>query len=133
MAETQEDVTTEQAKAAENTTVQAQTAEFDEAVESAGASGENLNILLDIQMPITVVIGKTEVPFKRLLQLSPGSVMELDKAVGSPADLYVQDIQLATGDIVVVNDSYGIRIRQVLGSETVRNMNNAANDKMKKA
>jgi flagellar motor switch protein FliN/FliY len=133
MAETQEDVTVEQAQAVADAKVSAQTAEFEEAVDTASASGENLNILLDIQMPITVVIGKTEVPFKRLLQLSPGSVMELDKAVGSPADLYVQDIRLATGDIVVVNDSYGIRIRQVMGGETVRNVKNAANEKSQKS
>lgn len=131
MAETQEDVTAEQAQADAGAKVQAQTAEFEEAVDNASASGENLNILLDIQMPITVVIGRTEVPFKRLLQLSPGSVMELDKAVGSPADLYVQDIQLATGDIVVVNDSYGIRIRQVMGSESVRSIKNAGEKNQK--
>jgi flagellar motor switch protein FliN len=131
MAETQEDVTMEQAQA--DAKISAQTAEFAEAVETASASGENLNILLDIQMPITVVIGKTEVPFKRLLQLSPGSVLELDKAVGSTADLYVQDIQLATGDIVVVNDSYGIRIRQILGGQTIQNLKKTGNEKPQKA
>ena len=133
MAETQEEVTVDQTQAEAETKVTAQAVEFEEAVDTAGASGENLNILLDIQMPITVVIGKTEVPFKRLLQLAPGSVLELDKAVGGPADLYVQDIQLATGDIVVVNDSYGIRIRQVVGSDTVRSMKKAATEKNQKA
>ncbi|MHC4290120.1 MAG: FliM/FliN family flagellar motor switch protein, partial [Planctomycetota bacterium] len=88
-------------------------------------SGENLNILMDVQMPITVVIGKAEVPFKRLLQLGPNSVLELDRLVGQPADLFVQDVRLATGDIVVVNDNYGIRIREVVGSESVRDMDAA--------
>ena len=113
-----------QTEAVEETTgkSQAQVAEFDEAVDAGTESGENLNILLDIQMPITVVLGKTEVPFKRLLQLAPGSVLELDKAVGQPADLYVQDIRLATGDVVVVNENYGIRIREVMGSESVQNL-----------
>ena len=102
--------------------MQAQAAEFSEAADAGSDSGENLNILMDIQMPITVIIGKAEVPFKRLLQLGPGSVLELDRLVGQPADLYVQDIRLATGDIVVVNDHYGIRIREVVGSESVRDM-----------
>jgi flagellar motor switch protein FliN/FliY len=128
-----EEVSPETAAPAAPEKIQAQTAEFSEAADTGSASGENLNILLDIQMPITVVLGKTEVPFKRLLQLAPGSVLELDKAVGGPADLYVQDIQLATGDIVVVNDSYGIRIRQVLGGETLRSMKNTAGEKALKA
>lgn len=128
-----EEVATEQAAPTAADKVVAQAAQFSEAVEAGAASGENLDILLDIQMPVTVVLGKTEIPFKRLLQLAPGSVMELDRAVGSPADLYVQDTQLATGDIVVVNDSYGIRIRQVLGGETVRSMKSAAGEKKPKA
>ena len=101
---------------------QAQTAQFSEAATGAD-SGENLNILMDIQMPITVVIGKAQVPFKRLLQLGPDSVLELDRLVGQPADLYVQDIRLATGDIVVIDEHYGIRVREVVGSESVQDMN----------
>lgn len=94
-----------------------QTAEFDEAADAGPAGQENLSVLLDIQMPITVVLGKTEVPFRRLLQLGPGSVLELDQAVGQPAELFVQGIRLATGDIVVVNENYGLRIRDVMGGE----------------
>jgi len=118
-----EQVQTEQTDEQTSDKMQAQTAEFNEAADAGADSGENLNILMDIQMPITVVIGKAEVPFKRLLQLGPDSVLELDRLVGQPADLYVQDIRLATGDVVVVNDNYGIRIREVVGSESVRDMN----------
>ncbi len=118
-----EQVQTEQTDEQTPDKAQAQTAEFGEAADGGADSGENLNILMDIQMPITVVIGKAEVPFKRLLQLGPDSVLELDRLVGQPADLFVQDIRLATGDIVVVNDNYGIRIREVVGSESVRDMN----------
>ncbi|MHC5179495.1 MAG: FliM/FliN family flagellar motor switch protein [Planctomycetota bacterium] len=49
----------------------------------------------------------------------------MDRLVGQPADLFVQDVRLATGDIVVVNDNYGIRIREVVGSESVRDMDAA--------
>jgi len=117
-----EQVQTEQTDEQASDTMQAKTAEFKEAVDAGADSGENLDILMDIKMPITVVIGKTNVPFKRLLQLGPDSVLELDRLVGQPADLYVQDIRLATGDIVVVDDHYGIRIREVIGSKSVRDM-----------
>jgi len=110
-----EQVQTEQTDEQTSDKMQAQTAEFNEAADAGADSGENLNILMDI--------GKAEVPFKRLLQLGPDSVLELDRLVGQPADLYVQDIRLATGDVVVVNDNYGIRIREVVGSESVRDMN----------
>jgi flagellar motor switch protein FliN/FliY len=117
-----EQVQTEQTDEQTSDTMQAKTAQFEEAVDTGADSGKNLDILMDIKMPITVVIGKANVSFKRLLQLGPDSVLELDRLVGQPADLYVQDIRLATGDIVVVNDHYGIRIREVIGSKSVRDM-----------
>jgi flagellar motor switch protein FliN/FliY len=125
MAET-ENVQAQAAVAVADEKMQAQTAEFGEAVDSAQPAGENLNVLLDIQMPVTVVLGNTQVPFKRLLQVGPGSVLELDKSVGQPADIYVQDIHLATGDVVVVGENYGIRIREVLGGGSVQKLHAAA-------
>jgi flagellar motor switch protein FliN len=95
-----------------------QTAEFEQVQKTTvKPSEDNLNILLDINMPITVTLGKTEIPFKRLLQLGPGSVLELNKIVGEPAEIFVQDIMFATGDIVVVNESFAIRIREILGAD----------------
>jgi flagellar motor switch protein FliN len=97
---------------------EAQTAEFEQVQDAPVKPAEdNLNILLDIHMPITVTLGKTDIPFKRLLQLGPGSVLELNKLVGEPAELFVQDIKFATGDIVVVNESFAIRIREILGAD----------------
>lgn len=99
-------------------TTEAQTAEFEQVQDVPVKPAEdNLNILLDIHMPITVTLGKTDIPFKRLLQLGPGSVLELNKLVGEPAELFVQDIKFATGDIVVVNESFAIRIREILGAD----------------
>jgi len=96
---------------------EAQNAEFAE-VQDTGATGEaNLDILLEISMPVTVNIGKVEVPFKQLLQLGPGSVLQLDKQIGQPAELYVQDIKFATGDIVVVDDCFAVRMKEILGME----------------
>ena len=101
----------------ESATTAVQTAEFEEATDAGPSGQENLSVLLDIQMPITVVLGKTEVPFRRLLQLGPGSVLELEQAVGQPAELFVQGVRLATGDVVVINENYGLRIREVMGNE----------------
>ncbi len=107
---------TEQADTQEQT--QGQNAEFTEAQDADGAPGEeNLDVLLDINMPITVNIGKTVVPFRRLLQLGPGSVLQLDKTIGQPAELYIQDVKFATGDIVVVDGCFAVRIKEILGME----------------
>ena len=131
--ETLEMEQTEQAEQGEQTAVNAvQTAEFEEVQDAGPAGQENLSMLLDIQMPITVFLGKTEVPFRRLLQLGPGSVLELDQAIGQPAELYVQGIRLATGDVVVVNENYGLRIREVMGAD-IKQLDPTQTGKNKKA
>ncbi len=95
-----------------------QTAEFNEAEEMGVVPGEeNLEILLDVNMPLTINMGRTTMPFRKLLQLGPGSVIQLDKAIGQPADLYIQDIKFATADIVVVDDCFAVRIKEILGME----------------
>jgi len=95
---------------------QVRQAEFAEAVEIEVAPGEeNLDLLLDVQMPLTVIMGRTIMPFKKLLQLGQGSVIQLDSMVGQPADVYIQDIRFATADIVVVDNCFAIRIREILG------------------
>lgn len=134
--ETLENEQTEQAEPTEQTPETdanaVKTAEFEEVSDAGPAGQENLSMLLDIQMPITVVLGKSEVPFRRLLQLGPGSVLELDETVGQPAELYVQGIRLATGDVVVVNENYGLRIREVMGAD-VRQLDLTQVEKNKKA
>ena len=95
-----------------------QNAEFNEAEEMGVVPGEeNLEILLDVNMPLTINMGRTTMPFRKLLQLGPGSVIQLDKAIGQPADLYIQDIKFATADIVVVDDCFAVRIKEILGME----------------
>ena len=95
---------------------QTQSVEFSEAAgsDTDDATG-SIDILLDMNIPVTVSIGKTEIPVRRLLQLGPGSVLKLDKPVDVPADLYLQDTKFATGDIVVVDEMFGIRIKQIIG------------------
>jgi flagellar motor switch protein FliN/FliY len=114
MAETEQAEATEQEQKSDQ--VEAQNVEFSEAQEGDVTADEtSLDILLDITMPITVNLGKVEVPFKRLLQLGPGSVLQLDKTIGQPAELCVQGIKFATGDIVVVDGCYAVRMKEVLG------------------
>ena len=124
MAETTEEVQ-EKHDHQDNTDVQdskkqAQSVDFAEAAEGGAAgSGASLDILLDMNIPVTVTVGQTEIPVRRLLQLGPGSVLKLDKPIEEPADLYLKDSKFATGNVVVVDGQFAIRIQQILGAGAV--------------
>ena len=94
MAETVETVEAEQA----DSKTEAQSVEFSEAnaTGDTGADG-SIDLLLDVNIAVTVAIGQTEIPVRRLLQLGPGSVLELDKSIDEPADLFLRDTRFATG------------------------------------
>jgi flagellar motor switch protein FliN/FliY len=95
---------------------QAQSVEFSEADGSEATSGAgSIDVLLAMNVPVTVVIGQTELPVKRLLQLGPGSVLKLDKFVDEPADLYLSGTRFATGNIVVVEGRFAVRFKHILG------------------
>jgi flagellar motor switch protein FliN/FliY len=116
--ETAQDDAQETQDASQTDVTEVQNAEFNEAEEMGVIPGEeNLEILLDVNMPLTINMGQTTMPFRKLLQLGPGSVIQLDKAIGQPADLYIQDIKFATADIVVVDDCFAVRIKEILGME----------------
>lgn len=105
----------DKAQAEQKTEVQS--AEFSEAAETASAgAGGSIDILLDMNIPVTVTIGKTQMPIRRLLRLGPGSVVRLDKPIDEPAELYLKDSKFATGAIVVVDGTFAVRIEQILGS-----------------
>jgi flagellar motor switch protein FliN/FliY len=94
----------------------AQSVELSEAVgtEATGAGG-SIDILLDMNVVVTVTVGQTEIPVQRLLQLGPGSVLKLDKSIDEPAELYLRDTKFATGDIVVVDGRFAVKIKHILG------------------
>jgi len=95
---------------------QVQSAEFPEAVEAEGTgAGGSINILLNVNIPVTVAIGQTEVSVRRLLQLEPGAILKLDRSIDAPADLYLKDKKFATGKVVVVDGRFAVRIKQILG------------------
>jgi len=91
--------------------------QFPEAPSDAGTAGTGqLDILLDMSVPISVVLGQTQIPVRRLLQLGPGSVLKLEKPIETPADLYLRDSKFAEVDVVVVEDRFAVRIKKILGA-----------------
>lgn len=100
----------------EDTKKQAQSVELSEAVETEVAgTGGSIDILLDMNVPVTVTIGQTEIPVQRFLRLGPGSVIKLDKSIDEPVDLYLRNTRFATGSVVVVDGRFGVRIKQIIG------------------
>ena len=100
---------------------QVQSVELSQAQEGGEQPGStSFDILLDMKIPVTVTIGQTNISIKRLLQLGQGSVIVLDKNVGAPVELYLKGSQFATGDIVVVDDKFAVRIKQVLHANPLK-------------
>ena len=98
-----------------DTAAQVSEAQFPEATDSGDSSGTGqIDILLDATVTVSVELGQAQVEVRRLLQSGPGSVLQLDKKAGEPVDLYLRGIRFATGNLVVVGDQLGVRIREIL-------------------
>ena len=80
----------------------------------AGGSGNDINMILDIPVQLTVELGRTRIPIKNILQLAQGSVVELEAMAGEPMDVLVNGYLIAQGEVVVVNDKFGIRLTDVV-------------------
>ncbi|MEQ6375335.1 flagellar motor switch phosphatase FliY [Bacillaceae bacterium S4-13-58] len=95
---------------------EAQTAEFSEFVPSQIAPNEqrNLDMLLDIPLKVTVELGRTKRTIKDILELSAGSIVELDKLAGEPVDILVNDKLIAKGEVVVIDENFGVRVTDIL-------------------
>ena len=81
---------------------------------SQGDANQNLDLVLDIPVTLSMEIGRTRIPIRNLLQLSQGSVVELDRLAGEPMDVMVNGTLIAQGEVVVVNDKYGIRLTDII-------------------
>jgi len=94
--------------------VEIQPAEFP-AMTSRGPGGtaRPLSRFYDVKVTVTVELGRTSIPLSEMLKLNEGAVVELNRAVGEPVDLVADGVLLARGEIVVVNECYGIRITEV--------------------
>jgi flagellar motor switch protein FliN/FliY len=84
----------------------------------------DIDMVLDIPVQLTVELGRTRIPIKSILQLAQGSVVELDGLAGEPMDVLVNGCLIAQGEVVVVNDKFGIRLTDIVTpSERVRKLN----------
>lgn len=90
----------------------------EEVILSDGQSS-NLNLIMSVPLQITVEIGRTLKPIKEILDFTSGSIVELDKQAGSQVDVFVNGKRIAKGDVVVVDDFYGVRITEVLSSSEI--------------
>ncbi|GAA5786588.1 flagellar motor switch protein [Chitiniphilus shinanonensis] len=83
---------------------------------SPGGSGapNNIDMILDIPVTLTVELGRTKIAIRSLLQLAQGSVVELDGLAGEPMDVLVNGCLIAQGEVVVVNDKFGIRLTDII-------------------
>ncbi|WP_395699104.1 flagellar motor switch protein FliN [Aquabacterium sp.] len=87
------------------------------------AAGNDLNMILDIPVQLTVELGRTKIPIKHILQLAQGSVVELEALAGEPMDVLVNGYLIAQGEVVVVNDKFGIRLTDIVTpSERMRRL-----------
>jgi flagellar motor switch protein FliN/FliY len=85
-------------------------------MDSTGKSSPNLELLLDVRVKLTVELGACQIPMRDVLQLNAGSVVKLEKAAQTPVDLYANQKLIARGEVVVVDDAYGIKITELLGA-----------------
>jgi flagellar motor switch protein FliN/FliY len=100
---------------------------FDEAEDkkSSGTSIDeiNLDVILDVPVNLSMEIGRTQINIRNLLQLNQGSVVELDRFAGEPLDVLVNGTLIAHGEVVVINDKFGIRLTDVISqSERVKRL-----------
>lgn len=100
-------------------------AQFEQFSPSGGSSGaaNNIDMILDIPVNLTVELGRTKLAIRSLLQLAQGSVVELDGLAGEPMDVLVNGCLIAQGEVVVVNDKFGIRLTDIISpSERIRRL-----------
>lgn len=77
-------------------------------------SSNNIDLLLDVSMRVTVELGRTRMPLSQILELQHGSVVELDRLAGDPVDIFVNDCMIARGEVVIVDDKFGVRITEMV-------------------
>ena len=94
--------------------------------EPPGGTGNrelNLEVVLDIPVTLSMEVGRTRISIRNLLQLNQGSVIELERAVSEPLDIFVNGTLVAHGEVVVVNDKFGIRLTDVISpAERIRKL-----------
>jgi flagellar motor switch protein FliN len=101
-----------------NTSVGQQAAGTAEEKATTPVGSSAISMLMDVNLLFTVELGRTHMPIKHVLELQKGSVVELDRVAGEPVDVYVNEHLMARGEVVVVDDKFGIRITELIAPET---------------
>ena len=84
---------------------------------AVGGKDVNLDVILDGPVTLSMEVGRTRIPIRNLLQLNQGSVVELERAAGEPLDVYINGTLIAHGEVVVVNEKFGIRLTDVISPQ----------------
>lgn len=92
-------------------------ASFESLSQAQGETNKNLDLLMDIKLQLTVELGRTELPIKKVLELTRGSIIELEKVAGEPVELYANGKLVAHGEVVVIEDNFGLRITSITEAE----------------
>jgi len=95
----------------------AEFASFDNEVQPKGTNNQNLDLLMDVNLQLSVELGRSELPIKKVLELTKGSIVELDKVAGEPVALYANGKHIADGEVVVIEDNFGLRITNISSPE----------------
>mgnify|MGYP000615527475 FL=1 len=102
-------------KTPEETTLEVQSADFAELDSSNDETTENkIDMLFEVELDVTIELGRKKMSIQEVLQLGKGSVIELSKLAGEPVDIYVNQKQLAKGEVVVVDENFAIRISTLI-------------------
>lgn len=89
----------------------------------APSGSHNLDFLLDIPLDVSVELGRTSMIIDKMLQLTQGSVVELEKAAGEPVEIYINRKLLGKGEVIVVNERFGVRITEIISqADRIKNM-----------
>jgi flagellar motor switch protein FliN len=94
--------------------VQVRSAGFPEAGASEDIGKGSIDMILNMSVPVTVCIGQTQISIQRLLQLGHGSVIKLEKPINEPMELYLNGSKFATGEVVVIDDQFAVRIKNIV-------------------
>jgi flagellar motor switch protein FliN len=84
---------------------------------SGANSGSNIDMLMDVSLNVTVELGRTKMALRQILDLQQGSVVELDRLAGEAVDVFVNDRLVAMGEVVVVDDKFGVRITELISKQ----------------
>lgn len=106
-----------------------QFASFDEEENVHGKENRNLDLLMNVNLLMSVELGRTELPFKKVLELTRGSIISLDKLAGEPVELFANGKLVAFGEVVVIEDNFGLRITSIAApEERLKTVHESANN-----